>query len=303
MPSAALHCPCSPSMRPPAPSGRGMRPPPASARPPHAVRALFGPSAISMRHPPPLHALIALPAPSAASMRPPHAVRRLHVPNGAGHTIYALSLPHAPLRRAARPCRAINDAARAFHACALLLNACAPPSCVLAPTPSLSRAATAHSGAFAALSRCVAPRRARSCRVASVRAISRTLAPLPAPAHRLASVGLFSHPHASVSRPRVPYPAWAPRIPPPACAFSPPLAPSRSRSRRIAAAHARVAPVHAVSLRVPSPARGPILAPASALATPSRAFATTHDNPATPFRAVATVSRRAGLCFEPRHAL
>ncbi|KAA1478970.1 hypothetical protein DENSPDRAFT_886312 [Dentipellis sp. KUC8613] len=52
-------------------------------------------------------------------------------------------------------------------------------------------------------------------------------------------------------------------------------------------------PARAVSLRAP------LLAPASALVTPSRAFATTHDNPATPFRAVATVSCRAG----PRHAL
>ncbi|KAA1479064.1 hypothetical protein DENSPDRAFT_886398 [Dentipellis sp. KUC8613] len=56
---------------------------------------------------------------------------------------------------------------------------CAPPSCVLVLTPSHSRAATAHSGAYAALSRHVAPRCARSCCVAPVRAVYGPCVPSP----------------------------------------------------------------------------------------------------------------------------
>ncbi|KAA1479282.1 hypothetical protein DENSPDRAFT_934575 [Dentipellis sp. KUC8613] len=81
---------------------------------------------------------------------------------------------------------------RAFHARALLLNACAPPSRVLAPTPSLSRAATAHSGAYAALSRRVALHSARSCCVAPVRAIYGPCAPSPARSRHFPPPGVVS---------------------------------------------------------------------------------------------------------------
>ncbi|KAA1479839.1 hypothetical protein DENSPDRAFT_887112 [Dentipellis sp. KUC8613] len=132
-----------------------------------------------------------------------------------------------------RPARLSNNAAHAFHACALLLNACAPPSCVLAPTSSLSRAATTHSGAYATLSRCVAPCRARSCRAASVHAVYGPCAPSPARSRHFAPPRIVSHlilPVHPISR-----------LCAPACAFSPPLAPSRPRLHRIAAAHASTA--------------------------------------------------------------
>ncbi|KAA1479851.1 hypothetical protein DENSPDRAFT_887126 [Dentipellis sp. KUC8613] len=194
----------------------------------------------------------------------PHHVR----PLGASNSF-------APPRN--RPARLSNDAARAFHARALLLNACAPPSCVLAPTPSLSRAATAHSGAYAALSRCVAPRRARSCRVASVRAVSHPCAPCRIRARRVASVRAvygpcapsparlrhFPPPHIvsrlwAFSRTHTrPCRARASHIPPgrpgsrlctPSCACAPPLALSHPRSHLLNPARAVSWPLTPVAL-------------------------------------------------------
>ncbi|KAA1479460.1 hypothetical protein DENSPDRAFT_886763, partial [Dentipellis sp. KUC8613] len=225
--------------------------------------------------------------------------------------MYALSAPETPSRRPvyalraltttqharSTPARCCSTPARPRLACSRPPHPSpAPPPPIPAPTP---------------------PCLAASPRVAPARAVSRPCAPSPArsrhfPPPRIVSrLWVFSRTHTRPCRAR------ASRIPPgrpgsrlctPSRASAPPLALSHPRSHLLDPARTLSRPLTPVSrLCTPSPCAcrllpacrfSPLLAPSRRRLVLSR-----RDNPATPFHAVATVSRRAGLCFEPRHAL
>ncbi|KAA1478928.1 hypothetical protein DENSPDRAFT_886277 [Dentipellis sp. KUC8613] len=123
--------------------------------PAHPLPSIGTPSAQCLHPPQRRPTLTQRPLGASHAPRPPLAPswRPARLSNGAGHALFTLLLPpcavasrctptprsntFAPPRN--RPARLSNDAARAFHARALLLNTCAPPSRMLVPTPSLSR--------------------------------------------------------------------------------------------------------------------------------------------------------------------